>query len=238
MGEIMFRGNIMMKGYLKNPAATAGSVRGRLVPHRRPRGARARRLRQDQGPQQGHHHLGRREHFSSIEVEDVLYRHPAVLAAAVVAKPDPRWGETPLRIRRAEAGRDASTAAELSRTARALSPASRCRARWASASCRRLDRQDPEVRAAQAGGLGRGHRRLKERRMIETAGPLVAIAPDRVRRAGRGAHHAEPAATRSTRCRKRLLDALQRSLDDVARDEMRASSCSRARARRFAQATT
>ena len=64
MGEIMFRGNITMKGYLKNPKATAGGVRRRLVPLRRPRGDAARRLRQDQGPQQGHHHLGRREHLA------------------------------------------------------------------------------------------------------------------------------------------------------------------------------
>ncbi len=62
MGEIMFRGNIVMKGYLKNPTATARGLRRRLVPHRRPGGAGARPLRQDQGPQQGHHHLRRREH--------------------------------------------------------------------------------------------------------------------------------------------------------------------------------
>ena len=43
------------------------------------------------------------ENISSIEVEDALYRHPAVLAAAVVAKPDEKWGETPVRLRRAEA---------------------------------------------------------------------------------------------------------------------------------------
>ncbi len=57
MGEIMFRGNIVMKGYLKNPAATRRGLRRRLVPHRRPGGDGARPLRQDQGPQQGHHHL-------------------------------------------------------------------------------------------------------------------------------------------------------------------------------------
>ena len=62
MGEIMFRGNITMKGYLKNPAATRGGVRRRLVPLGRPRRDAAGRLREDQGPQQGRHHLGRREH--------------------------------------------------------------------------------------------------------------------------------------------------------------------------------
>ena len=63
MGEIMFRGNITMKGYLKNPAATQKTFAGGwfhsgdLAVHA------ARRLRQDQGPLQGHHHLGRREHL-------------------------------------------------------------------------------------------------------------------------------------------------------------------------------
>ena len=50
------------------------------------------------------------ENISSIEVEDVLYRHPAVLAAAVVAKPDPRWGETPCAFIELKAG--ATTTAE------------------------------------------------------------------------------------------------------------------------------
>ena len=94
MGEIMFRGNITMKGYLKNEKATQEAFAG------------------------GWYHSGDLaviypdgyvkikdrskdiiisggENISSIEVEDVLYRHPAVLAAAVVAKPDPKWGETP-----------------------------------------------------------------------------------------------------------------------------------------------
>ena len=62
MGEIMFRGNITMKGYLKNPQASDGVVRRRLVPHRRPRRDGARPLPEDQGPQQGRHHFRRREH--------------------------------------------------------------------------------------------------------------------------------------------------------------------------------
>jgi fatty-acyl-CoA synthase len=94
MGEICFRGNITMKGYLKNPQATDEAFAG------------------------GWYHTGDLavcypdgyvkikdrskdiiisggENISSIEVEDVLYRHPAVLEAAVVAQPDEKWGETP-----------------------------------------------------------------------------------------------------------------------------------------------
>jgi fatty-acyl-CoA synthase len=94
MGEIMFRGNITMKGYLKNPKATLEAFAGGwfhsgdlAVLH--PDGYikikdRAKDIIISGG-----------ENISSIEVEDVLYRHPAVLAAAVVAKPDPKWGETP-----------------------------------------------------------------------------------------------------------------------------------------------
>ena len=94
MGEIMFRGNIAMKGYLKNPEATAEAFRGGWF-HSGDLGV--------QYPD-GYIKIKDRskdiiisggENISSIEVEDVLYRHPAVLAAAVVAKPDPKWGETP-----------------------------------------------------------------------------------------------------------------------------------------------
>jgi fatty-acyl-CoA synthase len=94
MGEVMFRGNIVMKGYLKNPAATEEAFRGGWF-HTGDLGV----LHPD-----GYVKLKDRakdiiisggENISSIEVEDVLYRHPAVLAAAVVAQPDSRWGETP-----------------------------------------------------------------------------------------------------------------------------------------------
>jgi fatty-acyl-CoA synthase len=93
-GEIMFRGNIMMKGYLKNPEATATAFAGGwfhsgdlAVVH--PDGYfkikdRAKDVIISGG-----------ENISSVEVEDALCHHPAVLAAAVVAQPDEKWGETP-----------------------------------------------------------------------------------------------------------------------------------------------
>jgi len=94
MGEIFFRGNITMKGYLKNPAATDEAFRGGWY-HTGdlavifPDGYVKIRDRSKDIIISGG------ENISSIEVEDVLYRHPAVMDAAVVAKADPRWGETP-----------------------------------------------------------------------------------------------------------------------------------------------
>ncbi|MBF6630677.1 MAG: acyl-CoA synthetase [Comamonas sp.] len=94
MGEIMFRGNIAMKGYLKNPQATDDAFRGGWfhsgdLAVQYPDGYIQIKDRSKDIIISGG------ENISSIEVEDVLYRHPAVLAAAVVAKPDAKWGETP-----------------------------------------------------------------------------------------------------------------------------------------------
>jgi fatty-acyl-CoA synthase len=95
MGEVFFRGNVVMKGYLKNPKATEEALRGGWF-HSGDLGV----LHPD-----GYVKLKDRakdiiisggENISSIEVEDALYKHPAVLACAVVAKPDEKWGETPL----------------------------------------------------------------------------------------------------------------------------------------------
>jgi len=94
IGEVMFRGNIAMKGYLKNEQATAEAFRGGwfhsgdlAVVY--PDGyLRIKDRSKDIIISGG-------ENISSIEVEDALYRHPAVIAAAVVAQPDPKWGEVP-----------------------------------------------------------------------------------------------------------------------------------------------
>ncbi|KAA2235842.1 acyl-CoA synthetase [Salinarimonas soli] len=94
LGEVMFRGNVVMKGYLKNPAATAKAFAGGWF-HSGDLGVRH---------PDGYVQLKDRskdiiisggENISSIEVEDALYKHPAVAAAAVVARPDEKWGETP-----------------------------------------------------------------------------------------------------------------------------------------------
>jgi fatty-acyl-CoA synthase len=94
MGEIMFRGNITMKGYLKNPTATNESFAGGWfhsgdLAVMQPDGYVKIKDRSKDVIISGG------ENISSLEVEDALYRHPAVLAAAVVAQPDAKWGETP-----------------------------------------------------------------------------------------------------------------------------------------------
>jgi fatty-acyl-CoA synthase len=107
MGEIMFRGNITMKGYLKNPRATEEAFRGGwfhsgdlAVMH--PDGyAKIKDRSKDVIISGG-------ENISSQEVEDVLYGHPAVMLAAVVAQPDAKWGETPCAFIELKEGASAS----------------------------------------------------------------------------------------------------------------------------------
>ncbi|HEY7902173.1 MAG TPA: acyl-CoA synthetase [Casimicrobiaceae bacterium] len=94
IGEIMFRGNITMKGYLRNPPASAAAFAGGWfhtgdLAVMQPDGYVKIRDRSKDVIISGG------ENISSLEVEEVLYRHPAVLAAAVVAQPDARWGESP-----------------------------------------------------------------------------------------------------------------------------------------------
>ena len=94
MGEIMFRGNITMKGYLKNAKATAEAFAGGWfhsgdLAVMQPDGYVKIKDRSKDIIISGG------ENISSLEIEEALYRHPAVLAAAAVARPDPKWGETP-----------------------------------------------------------------------------------------------------------------------------------------------
>jgi fatty-acyl-CoA synthase len=107
LGEVMFRGNIVMKGYLKNPKATAESFAGGWF-HSGDLGV----LHPD-----GYIQLKDRskdiiisggENISSIEVEDALLKHPAVMFVAVVAKEDEKWGETPVAFVELKPGASAS----------------------------------------------------------------------------------------------------------------------------------
>ena len=105
MGEVMMKGNVIMKGYLKNPKATAEAFAGGWF-HTGDLGV----MHPD-----GYIQLKDRskdiiisggENISSIEVEDALYKHPAIMAAAVVAKPDDKWGETPCAFIEAAPGHE------------------------------------------------------------------------------------------------------------------------------------
>ncbi|MFO7307586.1 MAG: acyl-CoA synthetase [Pseudomonadota bacterium] len=126
LGEVMFRGNVVMKGYLKNKAATDKAFAGGWF-HSGDLGVKH---------PDGYIQLKDRskdiiisggENISSIEVEDALYKHPAVQAAAVVAKPDEKWGETPCAFVELKPGAEA-TAEEL---------IAFCRSRLASFKCPR-----------------------------------------------------------------------------------------------------
>ncbi len=108
IGEVMFRGNVVMKGYLKNQVATETAFEGGWF-HSGDLGV----MYPD-----GYVQLKDRskdiiisggENISSIEVEDALYKHPAVQAAAVVAKPDDKWGETPCAFVEIKPGHMATT---------------------------------------------------------------------------------------------------------------------------------
>ena len=107
IGEIMFRGNIVMKGYLKNPAATQEAFAGGYfhsgdlaVCH--PDGYIEIKDRSKDIIISGG------ENISTIEIEKTLYRHPAILEAAVTAMPDEKWGETPCAFVTLHANAEAS----------------------------------------------------------------------------------------------------------------------------------
>jgi fatty-acyl-CoA synthase len=111
MGEVMMRGNVVMKGYLKDPEATAKAFAGGWfhtgdLAVRYPDGYIQLKDRSKDIIISGG------ENISSIEVEDALYKHPAVAVAAVVARPDERWGETPCAFIELKPGASA-TAEEL-----------------------------------------------------------------------------------------------------------------------------
>jgi fatty-acyl-CoA synthase len=109
IGEVMFRGNIVMKGYLKNEKATREAFAGGWF------------HTGDLGVLDEHGYviikdrskdiiISGGENISSVEVEDILYKHPAVLFAAVVAKPDPKWGEVPCAFLELKEGAKATEA--------------------------------------------------------------------------------------------------------------------------------
>jgi fatty-acyl-CoA synthase len=149
MGEIFMRGNIVMKGYLKNPGATEEAFAGGWF-HRGDLGVMHPGGYIELKDRSKDIIISGGENISTIEVEDVLYPHPAVLEAAVVARPDQMWGETPCVFVALKPEADASTEDIIAF----------CRAHLARVKAPRtvifgplpenLDRQDPGVCRASA----------------------------------------------------------------------------------------
>jgi 3-(methylthio)propionyl---CoA ligase len=94
IGEIMMRGHDVMKGYLKDPRATKAAFEGGWF-HTGDLGVMHEDGYIEVKDRSKDIIISGGENISSLEVESVLYRHPAVLEAAIVARPDPKWGEVP-----------------------------------------------------------------------------------------------------------------------------------------------
>jgi fatty-acyl-CoA synthase len=107
LGEVMFRGNVVMKGYLKNPKATAEAFKGGWF-HSGDLGVMHADTYIQLKDRSKDIIISGGENISSIEVEDCLYKHSAIQAAAVVAKPDEKWGETPCAFVELKPGKVAS----------------------------------------------------------------------------------------------------------------------------------
>ena len=126
MGEVMMQGNVVMKGYLKNKRVDRRSVPRRLVPLRRPRRQTPRRLYPAARPLEGHHHLGRREHFLDRGRGRAVQtsRRPARRGGRLAG---PEMGRDALRVRRAEAGGERRRSRARSPGAAACSPTTKRR---------------------------------------------------------------------------------------------------------------
>ena len=113
LGEICLRGNTIMKGYLKNPKATRKAFKGGWfwtgdLAVRHPDGYIEVKDRSKDIIISGG------ENISSLEVEEALYKHPAIMEAAIVAKPDAKWGETPCAFVALKPGASQVSAKEIS----------------------------------------------------------------------------------------------------------------------------
>ena len=112
MGEVMFRGNNVMKGYLKNPEASSEAFAGGWF-HSGDLGVKHPDGYVELKDRSKDIIISGGENISSIEVEEVIYNHPAVLLAAVVAKADEKWGETPCAFIELKDGAEAPSEAEI-----------------------------------------------------------------------------------------------------------------------------
>ena len=174
MGEVMFRGNVVMKGLSQKQSLDRQGVRRRLVPFGRPRRQAQGRLRATARPVEGHHHFRRREHFVD-RGRGRFVRAPGRPARGGGGAAGRQMGRDAVRFRRDEAGqeRDRRGAHRMvSGAARALQVPAPCRLRG---NPQDLDRQGAEVRAARARKTDRGGASL-----ADAVRRLAAILPRRV----------------------------------------------------------
>ena len=172
IGEVMFRGNIVMKGYLKNEKATREAFAGGWF------------HTGDLGVLDEHGYviikdrskdiiISGGENISSVEVEDVLYKHPAVLFAAVVAKPDGKWGEVPCAFIELKDNAQRHRSRDHRVLPRPDARLQDAEGRGVRSDSEDLDRQDPEIHAARSGQFGEGDFGLRhlgpDRHEIKTA---------------------------------------------------------------------
>ena len=147
MGEIMFRGNIVMKGYLKNEKASDESFAGGWfhtgdLAVMQPDGYVKIKDRSKDVIISGG------ENISSLEVEEVLYQHPAVMTAAVVARPDDKWGEVPAAFIELKEGAEVTADDIIAHCREHLARFKVPQVHRVRRTAQDLDRQDPEVRTA------------------------------------------------------------------------------------------
>ena len=117
IGELMIRGNTVMKGYLRNPEATRAALDGGWF-HTGDLGVMHPDGYAEVKDRSKDIIISGGENISSLEIEEVLYRHPDIMEAAVVAKPDEKWGETPCAFVTLRPGVDAASEDEIIRYCR------------------------------------------------------------------------------------------------------------------------
>ena len=153
MGEVMFRGNVVMKGYLKNPKATTESFKGGWF-HSGDLGVQHTDGFVQLKDRSKDIIISGGENISSIEVEDVLYKHPAVASAAVVAKPDDKWGETPCAFIELKPGASATADEIIAWCRKGLAALQGAALRGVLGNPEDEHGEDPEVQAAGNGEGG------------------------------------------------------------------------------------
>ena len=164
MGEVFMRGNVVMKGYLKNPDRDARSIRRRLVSHRRPRRVGARRLHRAERPLEGHYHLRRREYLDHRGRRDAL-QAPEGAGGRRGRQARRSLGRGALRLRHAEGRGNHRRGGDHRFLPRSYGPLQMPEGGGVRPAAENVDRQGAEIRAARACNrdVTAGHANLHDR---------------------------------------------------------------------------